>query len=167
MLEIIKYPNKILRQKSKKIKNNQDVKIKQLGEELLETMLAKDGLGLAAPQVGQNVNIIAVRLSNKPGLFINPKIFWKSWFKKNVIEEGCLSFPDIFGLIKRPKVIWLKYTDKNGSSKINKFQGLLATVIQHEIDHLRGKLFIDRIFKYTKGENKVKELRERARFDER
>jgi peptide deformylase len=167
MLEIIKYPNKILRQKSKEVENCLELSIQHFIQELIETMLFNQGLGLAAPQVGKNINIIAIHLKEGAKVFINPKVIWKSWFKKNILEEGCLSFPDIFGLVKRPKVVWLKYIDKNAKLKINKFQGLLATVLQHEIDHLRGKLFIDRIFKYTKGESEVRELQKQAGLDER
>jgi len=162
MLEIVKYPDQILRRKGKKVTNFFSAEIKEFIENLKETMFFKDGLGLAAPQVGQSVNIVVIRVSRESKILINPRIVWKSLFKKNIFEEGCLSFPNIYGLVKRPKVVWLKYRDQNGKIKLTKFQELLSTVVQHEVDHLRGRLFIDRMFKCTKGENKLKELQRQA-----
>lgn len=167
MLEIIKYPNQILRQKGKNVADFFNDEIIKFIENLKETMFLKDGLGLAAPQVGQSINIIAVRISKESKVFINPRIIWKNLFKKNVFEEGCLSFPNIYGLVKRPKAVCLMFRDQDGKLRLAKFQGLLATVVQHEIDHLRGRLFIDRVFKYTKGENKLKELRNQGSLDEK
>lgn len=160
MFEIIKYPNKILRQKSNKVADVSNSKIQEFIHQLIKAMSEEDGIGLSAPQVGQNINIVAVRLEPGPQAFINPKILWKNYFKKNIVEEGCLSFPGIFGFVKRPRTIWLKYKSQDGKIKIKKYKGLASTILQHEVDHLRGVLFIDKIFKYTKGENKLKELKE-------
>ncbi|MBU1131273.1 peptide deformylase [Patescibacteria group bacterium] len=162
MFEIIEYPNKLLRKKSGNIKQISSKEVQQFIPELIETMIKKDGLGLAAPQVGKNINIIAVRMDSGSHVFINPAILWKNWFKKNVIEEGCLSFPGIFGLIKRPRTIWIKYYQPDGKLKIVKLSGLSSVIFQHEIDHLRGILFIDKIFKYIKGEDIIKELKQNA-----
>jgi len=159
MLEIITYPNQILRNSSKNVDRILDCQIQKFIPELLDTMKKKDGIGLAAPQVGKNINIIAVNLEDGARVFINPMILFFGLFKKNIVEEGCLSFPGLFGLVKRPRTIIIKYQDEKGKLRIKKVTGLLATVFQHEVDHLRGKLFIDKIFKYTKGENRLKELK--------
>lgn len=167
MLTIIEYPNKILRTKSSNVNLSVNGDIRRFAQELGETMLAKEGLGLAAPQVGKNINIIAVYINNQPEIFVNPIVVWKNWFKKNITEEGCISFPGIFGFVKRPKTVWIKYNNLSGQTKFAKYQGLLATVFQHEIDHLKGRLFIDKILSFTKGEKKLKELISKAKNGEK
>ena len=167
MLEIVKYPNKILRRRSKKVADFSDLAIRELIPKMLETMRLADGLGLAAPQINQSLRIIVINSKNGPEALINPKVVWKSFFKKQVFEEGCLSFPGIFGLVRRYYWIILKYQDQNGQSQKIKVHGLLATVLQHELDHLSGILFIDKILKFTKGESKVKELMSQAKSGER
>ena len=161
MLEIITYPNKILKKSSQNVGSILDSQIQKFISQLIEAMKKKDGIGLAAPQVGKNINIIAVNLEDGARVFINPKILFFGLFKKNTVEEGCLSFPGIFGLVKRPNTIVFKYLDEKGKFKMRKINGLLATVFQHEVDHLRGKLFIDKISKYTKGEDILKKLENR------
>ena len=106
-------------------------------------MLEKDGVGLAAPQTGKNIRLCVVNTKEGPICLINPEITKKSW-KKEWAEEGCLSIPSIFGQVRRHKNITCKYIDKD--KKIIKLDadGLLARVIQHEIDHLDGVLFIDK-----------------------
>lgn len=167
MLEIAKYPNKILRQQTKKVADPKALAIRELIPRMLETMRLADGLGLAAPQINQSLRIIVINSKDGPQVLINPKVVWKSFFKKQVFEEGCLSFPGIFGLVRRYCWIILKYQDQEGQFKKIKVQGLLATVIQHELDHLSGILFIDKVLKYTKGESKVKELTGQAKYGER
>jgi peptide deformylase len=167
MLNIIKYPNKILRRKSRAVININDPRIQTLINELAETMEKADGIGIAAPQIGENLNIIAVRVDYQSLVFINPRVVWKNWLKRHIFEEGCLSFPNIFGLVKRPQTVWLIYQDQSGKYKSFKATGLIASVFQHEIEHLRGRLFIDKIFKYTKNEEIIKKLIAKARNDER
>lgn len=167
MSKIITYPDKILRKKSKRVDNFNDPEIINLQNELIKTMLAEDGLGLAAPQIGINFKITAIKLDNKATVFINPQIIWKNWFNKQLVEEGCLSFPGIFGLVKRSKSVIIIYQDNQGKYKLFKASGLLATVFQHEIDHLKGRLFIDKIVKYTKGEEITKKLISQADDGER
>ncbi|MBT3690376.1 peptide deformylase [bacterium] len=166
MLDVIYYPNKILRKKTKKVKDILSKEFQLFIKEMSETMLKKDGLGLAANQVNSDLRICIINFHDGPKAIINPNIIWKNIFRKSTYEEGCLSFPNIFGLVKRPKKVYIRYQDKNGKRKWLRASGLLATVIQHEIDHLNGILFIDKIFKYNKGKNKIKELKKLAKINE-
>lgn len=152
MLKIITHPNPILRQKAKLIADVSDAKIQKLIPELAELMLASDGLGIAAPQVAQSVRLIIVRYKDGNLAMLNPKITSRSILKE-IDEEGCLSVPNTYGQVKRCKKITVKYQDERG--KIHKLagQGLLARVIQHEVDHLDGVLFIDKAKDIRKGEN--------------
>lgn len=166
MLEIVKYPSKILRQRSKKVADVKSPAVQSFINDLKETMTLNNGLGLAANQVNKDWQILAVSHKNGPKVFINPVVIWKS-IKKNVMEEGCLSFPGVFGLVRRSKKAWAIYRDESGRLRFVKADGLLAQVLQHEIDHIRGVLFIDKMLEYTKGENKVKEWLAQAKDDER
>ena len=166
-MNIIEYPNKILRQKTKKVTDISDAKFQQFLKEMTETMLKEDGIGLAAPQVNSTLRVTVIKMKDGAEVMINPKICWKALIKKSVMDEGCLSFPGIFGFVKRPLWVTVKYQDKDGNLKKLKAEGLLATVVQHELDHLKGILFIDKIFKYSKGEKKAKELKKQAKLDER
>ena len=140
---IIKLPNPILRQKSKEAKEvTQDMK--ELIEDMAETMKESQGVGLAAPQVGVLRRIIIVKTQDGPQAFVNPKIIRKSK-KKETEEEGCLSLPGIRLEIKRAKEVEVEALDKEGREIKIKVQDLTARIIQHEIDHLDGILFIDRI----------------------
>ncbi len=141
LLNIITHPNDILRKKCVEIKKV-DEKIRQLVLDMEHTMLEKDGIGLAAPQVGQNINLILINTKDGYIHMINPKITKKSWFK-SIEEEGCLSLPNIFGKVKRSKKIRVIYNDKDNNKHKLKAEGMLARVIQHEVDHLNGVLFID------------------------
>jgi peptide deformylase len=148
-LPIIKYPNAILRQKAKKIKNPLEAKIQELISVMKETLNEKNGLGLAAPQLGKSVQICLVkddRESEIPHIFINPQIKFKSR-EKSIMEEGCLSIPEKFFLIERPEKIKVRYLDETGKKCKIKAAGLFARAIQHEIDHLKGILIVDKIKK--------------------
>jgi peptide deformylase len=140
-LEIVKYPNPILRKKCEKVESLTP-EMKKLIEDMIETMREKGGVGLAAPQVGILKRIIVVETTEGPRGFVNPKIVKKSR-EKEIMEEGCLSFPGLFLKVKRAKEAEIETLDENG--KRIKVQGFLARVLQHEIDHLDGILFIDRI----------------------
>jgi peptide deformylase len=157
-MEIIIYPSDILRKKSKKIRNFNDSDLKKFAEELSKTMKKADGLGLAAPQLGHNSRIIAINAKGNDKIFINPRITLRSWFRKEIGEEGCLSLPKIYGLIKRHKKIKVVYYDLSGQKKKLRAEGLLARVFQHEIDHLNGILFIDRTKNITQGDNELNKL---------
>jgi peptide deformylase len=156
-LNIITYPNPQLRQKSKNLKTDQisQKEFQNFLRDFVKTMQVKDGIGLAAPQVGQSIRVIAVSTKNGSLILINPKIISKSW-RRNLAEEGCLSFPNIFGLVKRRNKIKVFGYDKNGKQIKLKCEGLFARVIQHEIDHLDGILFIDKLKKITKGAELLK-----------
>jgi len=152
--EILTEPNKILRKKSLPVKKV-DKNIKKLMDDMLDTMYHASGIGLAAIQVGVPKRIIVIDLlkedkSKNPMYFVNPEIIWSS--KDNLTyEEGCLSVPGQFAEIDRPDKCHIKYLDYNGNKKELKAEGLLATCIQHEIDHLEGVLFIDYLSKLKKS----------------
>ncbi len=143
MLEIITYPNDILRQKSQLITDPSDPKIKKLISDMASMLNAHNGIGLAAPQVGESVRLCIVENENKQFVLINPEIKKYSG-KETVAEEGCLSFPGKFISVKRHMKVKVKAFDTSGKKQIIRAKGLLARVLQHEIDHLNGILFIDR-----------------------
>ena len=149
---ILTEPNKILRQVSTKVERVGKEEQK-LMDDMLETMYAANGIGLAAIQVGVPKRIIVMDLSKdkekKPMFFVNPEINNKNKIN-SVYEEGCLSVPNQFAEIERPSTCEVKFLDYNGNEKIIKAEGLLATCIQHEMDHLEGILFIDYLSKLKK-----------------
>ena len=149
---IITEPNEILRQVSKpviRVGNDE----RKLMDDMLETMYAANGIGLAAIQIGIPKRIIVMDISkdgNKnPMFFVNPIIKNKDK-EKTTYEEGCLSVPNYFAEVDRPKYCEVEYLDYEGKNKILKADGLLATCIQHEMDHLEGILFIDYLSKLKK-----------------
>jgi peptide deformylase len=150
--KILTEPDPFLRQKSTKVETVDD-NIRILMDDMLETMYAAPGIGLAAIQVGVPKRIIVIDLSKdeekKPLCFINPKIISNS-NNDATYEEGCLSVPGQFAEIDRPDKCHLKYLDYNGKPQELKAEGLLATCIQHEMDHLEGILFIDYLSKLKK-----------------
>ncbi len=148
ILNILTYPNPNLRNKSRELKREEilSADFKKLVKDMSETMFEKDGIGLAAPQINKNLCVIVVNLKNSAVVFINPKILKKSW-RKNVMEEGCLSIPGIYGKVKRNNSIIVKYLDLNGDLQKLKAKKTLAQILQHEIDHLDGILFIDKMIK--------------------
>ena len=147
-------PNKILRQISKPV--DQITKEDQnLMDDMLETMYAANGIGLAAVQIGIPKRIIVLDISKdknnkEPMYFVNPVIKEKN-LNKSTYEEGCLSVPDQFAEIERSSKCEVEYLDYNGKKNILKAEGILATCIQHEIDHLEGILFIDYLSKLKKS----------------
>ena len=152
--EILTEPNKILRQKSLKVEKV-DNSLQRLMDDMLETMYAAPGIGLAAIQVGEPKRVIVIDISPKDGpknpmFFINPEIIDKSE-DKSTYEEGCLSVPGQFAEINRPAKCSIKYLDYHGQPKKINAEGMLATCIQHEMDHLEGILFIDYLSKLKKS----------------
>tara|TARA_Y100000590_G_scaffold274531_1_gene308227 strand:- start:518 stop:1042 length:525 start_codon:yes stop_codon:yes gene_type:complete len=151
---ILTEPNKILRQISKSVDAVGDEE-RKLMDDMLETMYASNGIGLAAIQIGVPKRIIVMDLSkkeekNEPQYFVNPVI--KNTNKElATYEEGCLSVPGQFAEIDRPSKCDLEYLDYNGKKQLLHASGLLATCIQHEIDHCDGKLFIDYLSKLKKS----------------
>ena len=151
---ILTEPNKILRQISKNV-DKVSKEEQELMNDMLETMYAANGIGLAAIQIGFPKRIIVMDVSkdktNKnPMYFVNPIILNKAT-EQSTYEEGCLSVPDQFAEIDRPNKCEIEYLDYNGEKKLLKADGLLATCIQHEIDHLEGILFIDYLSKLKKS----------------
>lgn len=145
ILPILKTPSPLLRRKSGEIKKEKilEKKFQNFCSDMTKTMKEKDGVGLAAPQVGEDIRLIVINEKNGPLCMINPKIIKKSLLKE-WDEEGCLSVPGIYGKVKRNKNLSCEYLDKEGKKNKIKANGLLARVIQHEIDHLDGILFIDK-----------------------
>ena len=150
--KIIIEPNKILRKKSLSV-NEVGKEEQLLMDDMLETMYAANGIGLAAIQIGVPKRIIVMDISKdgkkNPMYFVNPKIKNKHK-EKSTYEEGCLSVPNYFAEVDRPKYCEVEYLDYQGENKILKAEGLLATCIQHEMDHLEGVLFIDYLSKLKK-----------------
>jgi len=151
--QILVEPNEILRKKSSVVETV-DSKLQQLMDDMLETMYAAPGIGLAAIQVGVPKRVIVLDIAPKdqpknPMYFINPEIIDKS--KNNsVYEEGCLSVPGQFAEIERSEKCHIKFLNYYGEPKEMKAEGMLATCIQHELDHLEGILFIDYLSKLKK-----------------
>lgn len=128
--------------------NTVDRKLKRLMDDMLETMYAAPGIGLAAPQVGILKRLFVVDVGDEdardPRYFINPKIADRSG-KKSTYEEGCLSLPKQFGDVQRAEAVSLRYQDQTGAERTLEADGMLARCIQHEMDHLDGVLFIDHL----------------------
>ena len=151
--KILTEPNKLLRQISKTVEKVKEEE-RKLMDDMLETMYAANGIGLAAIQIGIPKRIIVIDINkneNKknPMFFVNPVIIKKN-VEKATYEEGCLSVPNQFAEIDRPNSCEVEYLDYNGNKKKLKAEGLLATCIQHEMDHLEGILFIDYLSKLKK-----------------
>ena len=150
---ILTEPNILLRQISQPVEQVGESE-KELMNDMLETMYAANGIGLAAIQIGVPKRIIVMDLSKEenkklPMYFVNPVITKKN-NEKITYEEGCLSVPNQFAEIERSSKCEVEYLDYNGNKKILQAEGLLATCIQHEMDHLEGILFIDYLSKLKK-----------------
>ena len=152
--KILTEPNKLLRQVSKLVDKVGDDE-RKLMDDMLETMYDAPGIGLAAIQIGVPKRIIVMDISRdenkkEPRYFVNPIIKNKNE-EKSKYEEGCLSVPDQFAEIERPNACEVEYLDYKGKKQLLKAKGLLATCIQHEMDHLEGILFIDYLSKLKKS----------------
>ena len=153
-LKIIIAPDPRLLEVSKPVKEvNND--IKNLLEDMLQVMYRSNGIGLAAPQVGILKRLVVMDCSEKntkkePLKFVNPEILSLS-SDKSEFEEGCLSLPTQYAKVERPSNIEVEYKDENGNKYRKSFSGIEATCLQHEIDHLNGKLFVDHISKLKKN----------------
>jgi len=148
--DILIIPDKRLRQLSEPVKKV-DAGIRTLVEDMFETMYDAPGIGLAAIQVGVPKRVVTLDLAKKeepksPQVFVNPEIVWAS-DDKAIHEEGCLSIPEYYGDVERPAQVKVKYLDLEGKTHELEASGLLATCLQHEIDHLNGVLFIDHLSK--------------------
>ena len=144
---IVLHPDARLKKKSVQVENINDALIK-LAEDMMETMYDAPGIGLAAPQIGVLERLIVMDCAKKedeepdPVMMVNPLITASSE-EISVYEEGCLSIPEHFAEVTRPELVQVEWIDLNGKQHSEEFGGLKSTCIQHEIDHLNGKLFID------------------------
>ena len=146
-LRVIKYGNPILRMKARRI-DKIDNRIRNLADDMVLTMQIDGGIGLAAPQVAESLALLVVDQGlifedGEPTAYINPEIVASEG--ESIMEEGCLSIPDIREEVKRPEITTLRYQNIDGVFREEQFDELLARVLQHEIDHLSGVLFVDRI----------------------
>lgn len=144
--------------------------IRRLADDMLQTMYEAPGIGLAAIQVGRPLRMITIDLARKeeppqPIIFLNPEVTWKS-DDLSVYEEGCLSIPEYYEEVERPASVKVRYMDMKGATQEMLAEGLMATCIQHEIDHLNGVLFIDYLSK-LKRDRVVTRFRKLARERER
>lgn len=168
LLPIITLPDPRLRKVSEPVERVDD-EIRQLLDDMLETMYAAPGIGLAAIQVAAPKRIVVVDIAKteeerSPLFLINPEIVWASE-ELSTYQEGCLSVPDYYEDVKRPALVRVRHLDRNGERQEFEAAGLLATVVQHELDHLEGGLFIDHLSR-LKRERVVKKFAKAARFDE-
>jgi len=144
-LQLVTYPAPVLRRQASVVKNV-DGELIKTADDMFEVMYENSGIGLAGPQVGlsNQIFVIHVRQDELPSyVLINPRVTRREGEVET--EEGCLSLPDIFGDVKRSEYVQVRYVDRNGEEKTLEAEGLLARAIQHEIDHLNGVLFIDRL----------------------
>ena len=163
--EILILPDKRLRLVSEPVKRI-DAGIRKLVDDMFDTMYKAPGIGLAAIQVGVPKRVIVLDLSKKedahePQIFVNPEVVWASE-AKSTREEGCLSIPEYYEEVERPSKVKVKYQDLNGKSHEIEAEGLLATCLQHEIDHTNGVLFIDYLSK-LKRDRVVKKFTKAAK----
>ena len=141
-LEVLKAGNPVLKRVSVPVERV-DKKLKKLMDDMAETMYENDGVGLAAPQIGQNIRLVVIDCQDEHGLLelINPVITFKEG--EVVDTEGCLSVPDIYGEVTRAAKVKVEFMNRRGKRQHLTATGLLARCIQHELDHLEGQLFID------------------------
>lgn len=145
LLPILKHPNELLRRKGRDLTlpELQTPRMKEFISQMIETMYKADGVGLAATQVGAAINLAVVAQKGGELILINPKIT-KYGLLKEKGEEGCLSVPGKWGMVKRAKKIKVKAINLEGKNYEIKAEGFFARVVQHEVDHLNGILFIDK-----------------------
>lgn len=162
---LIILPDPVLRQVSKPVERV-DEKLRGVARDMLDTMYDAPGIGLAAIQIGEPLRMLVIDLSKEdepraPQIFINPEIVEVS-DDVSTYEEGCLSIPDYYAEVERPRSVRVKYVDIEGHEQLDAAEGLLATCLQHEIDHLNGVLFIDHISK-LKRDMVVKKFKKLAK----
>jgi peptide deformylase len=150
ILPILIKPHKTLLLKSQSLARTEikSTKIQTLIDDMIKTMKKADGIGLAAVQVGILLRLTIIDVGNGPFTVINPKYINKS-FRKIPFEEGCLSIPGVYGQVVRPETVRITFLDQQGRRHFLKTGGLLARVLQHEIDHMNGMLFTSKVISYT------------------
>ena len=162
---LIILPDPILRQLSNPVERV-DAPLRKLADDMLATMYDAPGIGLAAIQIGEPVRMLVIDLAKEdetpaPQVFINPEVLDSS-DARSIYEEGCLSIPDYYAEVERPASVRVKYLDRDGKLQEIEAEGLMATCLQHEIDHLNGVLFIDHISK-LKRDMVVKKFKKLAK----
>ena len=165
VLDILTVPNPVLKQVSTPVEQVDD-DLRRLMDDMLETMYAAPGIGLAAIQVGVPKQVIVMDLARQdeppqPRYFVNPEILWASE-DTAPYEEGCLSVPEVYDEVDRPARVKLRYLDYHGKEVTEDAEGLFAVCIQHEMDHLKGVLFIDHLSR-LKRDRAVARVRKLAR----
>jgi len=147
-------PNNELRVRSNEVlpQDLGSVRIKKMIADLTETMRDQNGCGIAAPQVGIHERVIIVDSEHGPRAYVNPVIASRS-FRTFLYEEGCLSVPGVWGMVKRHRSVKVRAMDENGADVTIDANGLESVILQHEIDHLDGILFVDRIERFTRPPN--------------
>ena len=163
--EILTVPNPVLKQESQPV-DRVDDELRALMDDMLETMYAAPGIGLAAIQIGVPKRVIVMDLAGpdqpkQPRYFVNPEILWSSE-ETAPYEEGCLSIPDIYEQVERPARVKLRYLNYQGEQVEEDAEGIFAVCIQHEMDHLAGVLFIDHLSR-LKREQAVKKVKKQAK----
>ncbi len=163
---IITLPDQKLRLVSKTIERIDDP-LRKLIDDMIETMHDAPGIGLAAIQIAEPVRLLVVDVAKKeeppaPQVFVNPEILWRS-DERSTYEEGCLSIPEYYAEVERPASVRVRALDRDAQEREVLAEGLLATVLQHEIDHLDGVLFIDHISK-LKRDRVIKKFQKAARL---
>ncbi len=161
-LEILTFPDPRLRKQARPVREV-DERIRKLADDMLETMYDAPGIGLAATQVGVDLQVIVVDVSeerNQPLVLINPEVVTAEGEEES--EEGCLSVPGFYEKVKRAERVKVKALDRDGQPLELELDGLLAVCVQHEIDHLKGKLFVDYLSR-LKRERIRKKLEKEAR----
>ena len=169
VLPVRMLPDPALRRRAAPVETVDDT-VRRLIEDMLETMYDAPGIGLAAPQVGVSKRVVVVDCSDDDGprqpiRMVNPEIVWQSG-ESSTREEGCLSVPGFHGEVSRPSGIKVRYLDEDGKEREIASEGLLATCIQHEVDHLDGVLFIDYLSR-LKRDMINRKLAKEARLDVR
>ncbi len=150
MLPLIVAPNSILRAKARAVEVPPSAATRELAHAMFEAMEHYKGIGLAAPQVGESLQLIVIATPGGPTAYLNPRVVKSSW-RKTDFEEGCLSIPGVYGIVRRPARVLADYTDLEGQPHQEWLDGMQARVYQHEVDHVNGVLFTDRTKKITTG----------------
>lgn len=145
-LQLTLYPNPLLRKKAESINTEFIASLSPIIDDMIHTMKKEDGVGLAAPQIGKSIRLFVVAYKDSALTLINPT-FKKMSFRKDSAEEGCLSIPGVSGIVKRHKRLLFEALDRNGKKFSGEAEGLFARILQHEMDHINGILFIDRASK--------------------
>lgn len=151
ILPIVTYPNEILEIECRKV-TEFDKKLRKFLDDMYDTMIAADGVGLAAPQVGKDIAVAIVDIGDETGTIemVNPEVLEVRG--EQIDLEGCLSFPNLYGEVSRPEYVKVTFQDRKGRNLLVEAEGFLARAILHEIDHLHGVLFTSKVIRYIEAD---------------